>query len=949
MKFIVAAVVLFAAFTRGNAANYVVINTNDSGNGSLRQAIINADSNTPPNTISFQIPGSGPFTISPQSTFPPLNQPVVVDGTTQPGYANVPLIQINAAGISASSDALTLSGGGSTITGLAIVRSRRDAIRISGLGTNVVTGCYLGVDASGTNNLGNSEAGVYIYRSSYNVIGGTNTQTRNIISGNLLGIQIDDGPAPQLGAGNIIQGNYIGTTASGASPLGNTNYGIYLTSSPSNQIGGAVSGAQNLISGNLSSGIFLVGASTSNNVISGNLIGTDLAGSHSLSNKLSGITLYGSSGNRIGGTNALGRNTVSGNGSQGILVLNFGTTNAGNNVIQGNYIGTDVTGRLALPNQTNGIILSGVYGNLIGGTNRILGNVISGNVQSGLVIALAGASNNIVSGNFIGSDATGTNALPNTYSGVTISGALGNTVGGTNNGTGNLISGNLQHGVYLQTAGPGANLVQGNFIGTDVTGRLAVSNNYSGIKIESAANWIGGSTAAARNLIAGNVQFGIYLFGGGASSNVIQGNYIGTDFSGTNALPNGPAGFAGIYLVGALANTIGGFAPGGGNVISGNGDKGISLNVASSFNTIQGNYIGADATGTRPIANANGGIYIFNSSTNYIGGTNAGAGNLISGNDADGVYVSASSGMLIQGNYIGTKLDGTTALGNLWHNIEFDAGASNNLVGGSIPAADNRIAFTRTAGYVGVRVRSGCVGNQVLRNSFFSNGAGSPVGLGITVGNVGVTTNGLPVFTNAVTGNGTLARGSLFSTPNRTFLLQIYAIVVTNISGYGEGLVCLGSTNITTDGTGHATFATVFATNVPAGEYISGTVTDSTNNTSEFAADILVQAPPAFSVIFSNLVSGVVSNYNTGLRTNPVSHIVTTNTPGWVLSTNYHKSYYLSWPTNPPGFAVVQSTSLAPAAAWVASTNQPQIVTNQYRLQLPVTDQGSRFFRLLLP
>lgn len=931
-------------------ANYVVTNTNDSGDGSFRQAIINADSNTPPNTISFQIPGSGPFTISPQSTYPPLNQPVVVDGTTQNGYAGTPLIQINATGISAGSDCLTLSGGGSTVKGLAIYRSKRDAIRITGLGTNIISGCFLGVDATGTTNLGNTEAGVYIFRSSYNVIGGTNSLAKNVLSGNLQGIIIDDGATPLLGTGNVVQGNYIGTTAAGTAALGNTNVGIFITASYANLIGGAVPGAKNLISGNALGGINITGLAASNNVIAGNLIGTDITGTAKLGNPLGGIIIIGSSGTLIGGSNTLARNIVSGNGASGILIINYGTTNAGNNVIQGNYVGTDITGRLALANQTNGIALAGVFGNTVGGINSSLGNLISGNVQNGVAILSAGASNNVILGNYIGTDATGTNALPNTYSGVTISGVSGNTVGGTNSGAGNLISGNLQNGIYLQTAGPGNNFVQGNFIGTDVSGHLSVSNLFSGIEIESAGNGIGGTAPAARNLISGNINHGVVLNGAGASNNIVQGNYIGTDVTGANALPNGPGGyFEGVLLSGATANMIGGSAPGAGNLISGNGDKGILINSGATANVIQGNYVGSDATGTKALANANGGIYIYYSPTNTIGGTNPGAGNLVSGNNADGILVTAANGMVIQGNFVGTKIDGITALGNLWHNVEFQTNSSYNLVGGTSPGADNRIGFTRTSQYSGVRVRAGCVGNQVLRNSIFSNGNGSPQGLGITVGNVGVNTNGLPVFTNAITGNGTTVKGSLLSTPNTTFLLQIYANVVTNISGYGEGLVCLGSTNITTDATGKTTFSTVLATNVPAGQYISGTVTDGTNNTSEFAADILVQKNPIVGFIFSNLVTGVTSNYNTGLRTNPITHVVTTNTPGWIYSSNYSRVFYLSWPTNPPGFTVMQSTSLTASSAWVAVTNQPLVFSNQYRVLLPVTNKAAAFFRLLLP
>jgi len=810
------------------AATYVVVNTADSGNGSLRQAIINANANTPPNTISFQITGSQPFTISPLSTFPTLSQPVVIDGTTQPGYAGSPVVQINAAGITAGSDCFTLSGGSSTIMGLAIYHSQRDAIRISGASSNLVAGCYLGTDYTGTNNLGNNEAGVYIYRSSFNVIGGTNVANRNVISGNLHGVEIDDGPIPRLGAGNLIQGNYIGTTYTGTNALGNTNNGVYILSSVSNYVGGAVSGAPNLLSGNLFSGVYLSGAATSNNVVVGNYIGTDITGTNALGNKLDGVTIYGASGNQIGGTNAAGRNLLSGNGSRGVLIINGGTTNAGNNVVRDNYVGTDVSGRLAVPNQTNGVVISGVYGNFIGGTNHTLGNLISGNHQNGVVIYQPGASNNMVQGNWIGTDATGTNALPNTYSGITISAVSGNTVGGTNTGAGNLLSGNLQSGVYLQTTNFGGNVVQGNFIGTDVSGRLSVSNLIAGVYVESSGNLIGGTLAAARNVISGNFTNGVLLAGTSASNNLVQGNYIGTDVNGTNALPNGTSGFyAGVLVSGASANTIGGI--GAGNLISGNAGVGLVLIAAATANVIQGNYVGSDVTGTKALANVNGGIYLYTSSTNYIGGTNAGAGNLISANSDDGIYVAAGNANVIQGNYIGTKADGVSALGNLHHNVEFQTNASYNLVGGTVPGADNRIAYAVTAQYSGVRIRSGCVGNQILHNSIFSNGGGSPQGLGITVGNLGVNTSGLPVLTNAITGHGTLVRGSLASTPSTTFLLQIYANIVTNASGYGEGLEWLAATNLTTDATGNTRFSLLLATNVPAGEYLSATVTDSSS------------------------------------------------------------------------------------------------------------------------
>jgi titin len=900
-------------------AAFSVINTNDNGAGSLRQAIIDANANNGLNAISFQIPGSGPFIISPQSTYPPITQPVIIDGTTQTGYSSAPLIQINGAGIGANGDGLMIEGGGSIILGLAIYQCKRDGIRISGLGTNTIQACYLGTDARGTNVLGNQEAGIYIFRSSANLIGGKSAQMRNVISGNAHGVCIDDSGQPSLGSGNVVQGNYIGTTAAGTMSLGNTNNGVYIISAPGNLIGGGTPGAGNLISGNFLSGIYISGSGAVSNVVSGNLIGTDVTGTSSLSNGLDGITLYGASTNWIGGTSPGARNILSGNNARGVLIINADIVNATGNVIQGNYIGTDVNGLIAVPNGTNGVLISGVSGNLVGGPTAAARNLISGNLKSGIFVTQTGASNNCLQGNFIGTDQSGTKALPNTFSGITLNGASSTLVGGSNAACGNLISGNLQNGIFIQTASGGANQLQGNLIGTDVTGHLAISNHNSGIWIESAGNLIGGPGAAACNLISGNANNGIYLNGTGASNNVVQGNYIGTDISGSTALANGASGlYSGVFANGAPLNTVGGSQPGTGNLISGNGDKGISLNGSGSFgNVIQGNYIGADQGGTKALRNTNGGIYLYNAPSNTIGGTDAGAGNLISGNNADGIYVSAANNTVIQGNFIGTRADGVTALGNLWHNIEFLNNSSYGLVGGMAPAADNHIAFTRTPQYDGVRIRPGSVGNKILRNSFFSNGAGSTNGLGICVGPVGVNTNGLPVFTMAVGGasGGLAVRGSLASTPNTTFQLQLYANVSPHISAYGEGFRWLGATNITTDAAGRASFSLSLNATIATGQYLSATVTDSTNNTSEFAADIQVQAPPLISLATSN-------NLVTGFST------------------------FLSWPTSAPAFSVFQSTSLISSASWVLVTNQAGIFSNQYRIPLPLTNTGSRFFRL---
>jgi titin len=900
---------LVSACLSGNslmAATFIVTNITDSGSGSLRQAITDANAGSGTNAIIFQIPGTGPFTLNPSSAYPAITpNPVVIDGTTQPGYTGKPLVQINGSGLGTSGDGLELFAGNSQVSGLAIFSCTRDGIRIQGGGTNLIQGNYLGTDATGTNNLGNTEGGVYIYRSSGNLVGGTNAAARNVISGNANGIYIDDGSLPALGAGNVVQGNFIGVTAAGTKALGNVNSGVYVITAPGNFIGGTQPGAGNLISGNGISGIYLYNAGTTGNVIQGNFIGTDVTGALAVSNHLDGLTINNAAGNIVGGTDAGSQNVISGNADRGVLILNRGATN---NMVQGNFIGTDVTGKLALGNNTNGVAISGAAGNLVGGTVPAARNLISGNQQSGVLIINAGAANNFVQGNFIGTDVTGTNALANSFNGVTVDGVAGNTIGGTVAGSANVISGNSQNGIYLVDAGGGTNVVQGNFIGTDFSGSHALSNAWAGVRIEVPGNLVGGTLAASHNLISGNGQSGIYLFGGSASNNLVQGNFIGTDVTGSIALANGLVGpYSGVTISGAPANTIG-----AGNVISANGDKGITLSGAGAAgNFIQGNFIGTDVTGNNALGNPNGGIYLFGSPSNTIGG-----GNLISANDADGIYVSAANGNIIQGNFIGTKADGISALGNLWHNIEFTANASGNLVGGGTPSADNRIAYTRTAQYDGIRVRTGSIGNFISRNSIFLNGNNSVNGLGICVGAVGVTANGLPLINMAVSGNATAVTGTLNNTASHPFLLQFYANIVTNISGYGEGLTWLGSTNITTDAGGNANFTAILAATVAPGQFIAATVTDSTNSTSEFSADVVVQPPPALNFVWTN--SG---------GSQPVAG-------------------GLSWSATPTGFLLVQATNLTPPVVWMPATNQVTTIGGTNSIQFG-TMIGNLFFRLV--
>ena len=209
------------------------------------------------------------------------------------------------------------------------------------------------------------------------------------------------------------------------------------------------------------------------------------------------------------------------------------------------------------------------------------------------------AGNNTIQGNFIGTSAAGTASLgtglgPNA-SGIFINGQSGITIGGTNPGEGNLISGNPGYGLVTNGV---HGVIQGNLIGTDVTGQAAVCNGVAGIALGYNVydNLIGGSTTASRNVISGNCGPGIRLMGSGSGlpSNKIEGNYIGVDATGVNALPNAGAGVQ-AEAVGSetsIYSVIGGDSSGEGNVIAYNAGPGVVVLAAGSIgNRVTGNSI----------------------------------------------------------------------------------------------------------------------------------------------------------------------------------------------------------------------------------------------------------------------------------------------------------------------------------------------------------------------
>jgi Astacin (Peptidase family M12A) len=596
-------------------------------------------------------------------------------------------------------------------------------------------------------------------------------------------------------------------------------------------------------------GITLEYADATNNTISGCWLGLNSAGNGAASNALQGILfVQGADHNIIGGTNALARNVISGNGQYGIWMSD---TNIAGNVILGNYIGTDASGSFAVPNLFGGIgIFTNGNGNIIGGTNSGAGNVISGNVGANIFLSGANVSNNIVEGNYIGLNAAGSAAITNLADGIYLTaGANGNIIGGTNANARNVISGNEQYGIFISDAGTSNNFVLGNFIGPDFTGTNAVGQGGLdggfgvGILNGASGNFIGGAGAGAGNLISGNPNFSYGIAVMSANSNAIQGNFIGTDFSGKKALANG---FAGIILeFGSSGNLIGGTAAGAGNVISANGSYGIYIYFTGTTNNlIQGNIIGADVTGTNALGNGFANVVLLGGATgNFIGGTGAGAGNIVAFAGGPGVTV-------------------------------YDAGTTNNSIRGNSIFSSGRIGIDLV------------------------DAANAPPY--VTLNDTGDADTGpnnlqnFPVITNAFgLAGSTIVLGKLNSLANKTFSIDLYRNIVTNSTGYGEGRFYLGTVNATTDGSGNAKFAFTNNTANYSGQYISTTATDTNGNTSEFSADVLAtNLPAAFVQSIGNFLWNAGGfKFTLNLETNFNYRIQTTtnlaNSASWVDLTNF--------------------------------------------------------------
>ncbi len=466
----------------------VVTNTNDSGAGSLRAAIDYANTKAGADTISFNIPttdagynpATGAFAIKPSSFLPTITDSVILDGTTQTGFSGKPIVELDGSNAGGASNGLVIRAGNSTVKGLVINRFIGNGIVLETNGNNTIAGNYIGTDVTGTLSRANGSEGVRIQGVSNNIIGGTETGSRNLISGNYgAGIDIVGG------LGNQILGNYIGTDVTGTLDLGNGTVGVAIDNAPNNTVGGTEPAARNIISGNELAGVSIVSAAATNNRVIGNYIGTDVTGTVDLGNR-DGVNIGNAPNNIIGGTEAGARNLISGNDNFGIGIS---STNATGNQILGNYIGTDAMGTVDLGNGA-GVFIDNAPNNTIGGTGAASRNLISGSDNIGIIIQNPNATGNQILGNYIGTDVTGNADLGNSRNGIAIiQGASNNSIGGTATGAGNTITGtDLAAGVVIATGNSDPALQPTN--GNQILGNSIFGNNGLGIDL-SAGNLVG--------------------------------------------------------------------------------------------------------------------------------------------------------------------------------------------------------------------------------------------------------------------------------------------------------------------------------------------------------------------------------------------------------------------------------------------------------------------------
>ncbi len=620
-------------------------------------------------------------------------------------------------------------------------------------------------------------------------------------------------------------GNYLGTSADGTTAASDGT-GILITGGASNTIGGASSGLGNVISGNIGDGISIQGSAAIQNVIQNNIIGLNATADSAVSNGGNGIHIGGTGSadtaagqTTIGGTLAASTNTISGNTGAGVLIGDGSKSN----LVEFNLIGTDGTGATAVANSVGVSLTGGATGNTIGGSNTTAsgtslsgGNLISGNVQAG--ISVDNAQNNLVIGNFIGTNKAGSAALA-----------------GTPTSEGILLTNNA-------------------------------SNNTIGTALTSQTNVISGQSDAGVSIQGGSIS------GSVSASNVVQGNLIGTDATGATAIPN----HHGVVVSGSAAkNTIGGTSSGTRNVISGNSGDGVSITTGATGTVVQANLIGIQINGSSALANGANGVKIDSASNNSIGGTLSGAANIIANNQGTGVVVLSGVGNAIRENSIfgntnlGIDLGGDGVTPN--HNPPATSGPNLYQNYPVLNTAISGTASTQVSGSLNAAASS------IFTIEFYSVDQPDPSGYGqgrtyLGATTVGTDANGHASFTTtlssavpstsmitavAIDSNGNtseFAHDATVTNPQADLAVTMTASApASNQTGVvATGGFIIYTINVTNNGPDQATLVTLTDT-LPAGVTVIGT--DAPYNT-------VTQSSSTLTINVGTLDNGATQTYH---------------------------------------------------------------------------------------
>jgi len=647
----------------------VVSTLADSGVGSLRQAILDANAAAGADVITFAIAG----TISVGSAaLPTITDTTIIDGSTAPGYAGSPVVRVDFE----NTDGLSLAAGsdGSIIFDLSLVDAAGAGVTIAASDT-VLAGNYIGLWGNGTTVEANRGDGVLVLagaKGNFIGIGSTEIFTlSNVISGNRgNGITIE-------GGGNTVQANYIGTSSNGNVALANRGNGIQITSGAAdNLIGGVATGGNkptpplpvvitppqgNLISGNLSNGVLIDDGATGNQ-LSGNFIGTTSTGTAALGNREDGVAIVNATGNKLVGTTLeqspfVFYNVVSGNYGNGLRI-----TDSDETTVWANFFGMGADNATAVANRGDGMLVNGGSLGVLAGGPIPLGNVMSGNRRYG--VEIADTAGGVLLWNAFVGQAAFTRANPNYAGGIRVTSSNPNynpdnpitpeTFEPTNPSNSNeirtcLVGGNKGNGIEFLGDAHGGH-VTATAVGTDATIAIKVPNTGDGIVIggNSSNIAIGGFVVSIEYLLSDG--FGVHVGANDGWGIVIKDNAHDVSVINTRV------GLGlGIRLQVPLPNGKGGITVGPGTSrITIGGPIGFPDPLSPYNDEIARNYGPGIAIASAKDVTVRGvglwdnrgpGIY----ATGNVDGTTV-ASSTISSNDGSGVWLRSARGITIGGS-----------------------------------------------------------------------------------------------------------------------------------------------------------------------------------------------------------------------------------------------------------------------------------------------------------